>query len=64
METKDFKDIIICIVNNGAIIRPRFFNYDQEQLAAKIYFTELKRCAENFGGRVILQSFTADDLRS
>ena len=63
METKDFKDIIVCIVNNGTIIRPRFFNYDQEQLDAKRYFSELKKCADNLGGRVILQSFTADDLR-
>ena len=63
MNTKDFKDVIVCIVNNGAVIRPRFFNYDDEQNQAKIYFKELRQYAEKFGGRVILQSFTADDLR-
>ena len=63
METRDFKDIIICIVNNSVIIKPRFFNYDQEQLIAKNYFSELKRLADDLGSRVILQSFAADDLR-
>ena len=63
MNSKDFKDILVCIVNDGAILKPQFFNYDLEQPEAKTYFRELKQFSELFGGTAIIQSLTADDLR-